>query len=408
MRLNYVTRVAQKEILSTWRDRRAIISNLLIPLLILPLVMLGLPLIIGGLFQREQSTITELAVSGLEFMPEALQEAIEKENLQLVSVADPLSALQAGAFDLGLIVPAEFKDALANNDTPELELLLKPGSLKSSFNASKLERAVAVFKDALIAERLQGLGLSTGLLSPFEVTQVNASSPAERSSGQLSWLIPFLIAIWTLSGGQMAAIDATAGEKERGTLEALLVSPVRRSEVVLGKFLATLLFGLSAAIMAIIGYVLASSSVRYVANTNLGADAAVITELLGNAMSVGAGAIVLLVMSALLLAGLMAALLISITMFARSFKEAQSYVAPLSMIMILPAVGLQFADLLSLGWLFYTVPILNALLIMDDIVKGSMTLTNLLVCWGCLLGWIIVLLVFAQRSFSREDVIFRS
>ncbi|MEI2421595.1 ABC transporter permease subunit, partial [Arthrospira platensis SPKY2] len=95
-----------------------------------------------------------------------------------------------------------------------------------------------------------------GVLEPITVVARDASTEAERSSGQLAWLIPFFIAIWTLTGGQMTAIDATAGEKERGTLEVLLVAPVRRAEVVFGKFLAVVLFGLSAAVMAIVGFIL--------------------------------------------------------------------------------------------------------------------------------------------------------
>jgi sodium transport system permease protein len=99
-----------------------------------------------------------------------------------------------------------------------------------------------------VRARLRRAGLDPGLLTPIALTTRDASTAAERAGGSLSWLIPFFIVVWTLTGGQMVAIDATTGEKERRTLEALLVTPVRRGEVVVGKFLATLLFGLSAAL----------------------------------------------------------------------------------------------------------------------------------------------------------------
>jgi len=100
--------------------------------------------------------------------------------------------------------------------------------------------------------------------------------------------------------------------------------------------------------------------------------------------------------------------LIAISLFARSFKEAQSYVAPLSFVFVIPAVALQFKDLIGLGEGAYMVPVFNALLVMDDIVKGSASASNILVTWVSLAVVIAVLLAFAHRNFTREDVIFRS
>jgi len=117
--------------------------------------------------------------------------------------------------------------------------------------------------------------------------------------------------------------------------------------------------------------------------------------------------VLLLLVSALLLAGTVAALLLGITLFARSFKEAQSYVAPLSFLLILPAVGLQFKDLLGFGNGIYLIPIFNALVLMDDIVKGTAAAAHVLATWLTLLVVIVLLLLFAYRNFRREGVIFR-
>src|SRR5690606_10047454 len=103
-----------------------------------------------------------------------------------------------------------------------------------------------------------------------------------------------------------------------------------------------------------------------------------------------------------------AAVLLGISLFARSFKEAQSYIAPLSFLFVIPAVALQFKDLIGIGDTAYMVPVLNALLLMDDIVKGSAELSSILVTWATLAVVIVLLLVFAYRNFTREDVICRS
>lgn len=407
MRPARVWDVAAKEILSTVRDQRAIISNLVLPLFLLPVIMLGMPLLLGGLFQRESVSITEVAYQGEE-LPAALQEAISGRNVELVPVDDPEAAVRDGDYAVGLVVPDGFAASITSGEHTSVTLLSKTGNMRSELNASKLQEALGAYQQQVVAQRLGDAGLDPSILQPVAVQRVDASSEAERSSGQLSWLIPFFIAIWTLTGGQMTAIDATAGEKERGTLESLLVAPVRRSEVVAGKAIATMVFGLTAAIAAIAGYLLGGMAMRSIFMPRLGDEAESMVEIMGGSLAVDAGSILLLLVSAVLLAGVVAALLISIGMFARSFKEAQSYVAPLSFLFVIPAVGLQFKDLIGLGDSAYYVPVFNALLVMDDIVKGSATLPHMLMTWGTLLVVIFVLLLFAYRNFTREDVIFRT
>ena len=407
MRPDKVWQVARKEILSTLRDRRAIVSSLLIPLLILPFVMLGLPLALGSLFEREQSATTLAAVAGLDALPPELRAAIEAQAVELYASDDPETQVREGDAVVGLSVPPEFAAQVAAG-AAELTLYSKRSNLRSELNVSKLEDAVSDYRDDLVSARLEAAGLDAGVLEPVTTTSVDASSEAERQSGQFAWLIPFFIGIWTLTGGQMTALDATAGEKERGTLEALLVSPVRRIEVVLGKFLATLTFGLSAALMAIIGYVLSGTLLRRALVPLLGEGGETMADLFGGSLSVTVPTVLTLIISALLLAGFVAAVLISVATFARSYKEAQTYVAPLSMVMIVPVIGLQFADFIGGNVLIYLVPLLNVLLLMNDVVKGNAAPLAVLLTWGSLAAFTGLLLDLAYRTFKREGVIFRT
>lgn len=408
MRLQHIWVIAKKEILSTLRDRRALLSNILIPLLVLPVMMLGLPLLLGGLFERETVTVTEVGVVGVENVPPALRAALVEQNLALVEVGDATAAVQADDVPVAIVVPPGFEATITAGNDAALDLHAKAGSLRSELNVGKVQQAVAAFQQGIVAERLARVGLDPTVLQPVSVTMVDASSEAERGSGQLSWLIPFFIALWTLTGGQMTAIDATAGEKERGTLEVLLVSPVRRGEVVIGKFLATLTFGLSAAIMAIVGYLVGGGIMRGVFLPQMGEDAGEMVAIMGGQFNAGLGAIGLLLVSAVLLAAFVAALLLGISLFARSFKEAQSYIAPLSFLFVIPALVLQFKDLIGLGDGVYVIPVLNVLFYMDDVVKGVAQTDQMLVTWVTLTAATGVLLWFAYRNFKRENVIFRT
>ncbi len=408
MRARFVGRVAAKEILSTLRDTRAIVSNLVIPLVLLPTVMLGLPLLLGGLFQRETTTVTELAVQGGRDLPGELVALIQAQNATLVEVHDAVAAVRDDTYSAGLIVPEGFGAQVGGASPVEVVIVAKTGNMRAELNAGKLRAAVDAYRQGLVAERLTEAGLDPSVLTPITVVTQDASSAAERSSGQLAWLIPFFIAIWTLTGGQMTAIDATAGEKERGTLEVLLVAPVRRTEIVFGKFLAVMAFGLSAAVMAIVGFVLGGTVLRRLFMPLLGDGGGEIVAVMGGSLTVTPRMVVLLFVSALLLAGVVSALLLSVTLFARSFKEAQTYVAPLSFVLLIPAIALQFRDLIGTGDAVYWIPVYNVMVLMDDVVTGTAALGAIAITWLVMAIVVAVLLVFANASFRREDVLFRT
>lgn len=400
--------VARKELLSTIRDRRAIVSNLLIPLLLLPVLMLGLPLAMGGLFEREQEATTAIGIEGAANLPDPLRDALAAERTELVPTNDALQQVREDEVAAALVLPANVAAELRAGQTPRIRIVRKAGNLQSELAAGKVERAVQSYREGIVAERLAEVGLDRSVLEPFALDTRDASRPEERSSGQLAFLVPFFIAVWALAGGQMVAIDATAGEKERGTLEALLVAPVRRSEIVAGKFLATLATGLSAAFMAILGVVLGGALLRGVFLPRLGEEATEMAAVMGGAVNLRPEGFWILLGSALLLAAAVAALLMAVAMFARSFKEAQSYVAPLSFVMIVPALALQFKDLLDLGTGVYLVPVVNVMVLMDDVLAGAARAGDVLAAWGTMAGLVVLLLGFALRNFRREGVIFRT
>ncbi|NBC96884.1 MAG: ABC transporter permease subunit [Deinococcus-Thermus bacterium] len=408
MRAAMAWAVARKEILSTIRDRRAIISNLLIPVLLLPTIMLGLPLVLGGLFQREQASQTPVAIEGAAHLPSDLREAIEAQRVDITETDDALTLVRDDEVSAALRVPEDFEARVGAGEAPQLSLVRKTGNLESELAAGKLNDAISSYRRGIVTDRLEAAGLDPSVLEPLRVERLDASRPEERSSGQLAWLIPFFIAVWALAGGQMTALDATAGEKERGTLEALLVAPVRRVEVVAGKFLATLMSGLSAAFMAIVGVLVGGALMRRVFLPRLGEEATEMVAVMGGSLSVSLSGLWVLLGSAVLLAAAVAALLIAVAMFARSFKEAQSYVAPMTFLLIIPAMALQFADLLDLGQRVYLVPLMNVMVLMDDVLGGSVRALDVIASWATMALLVVALLAFALRNFRREGVIFRT
>src|SRR5690606_16809882 len=186
MRPQHIWVIAKKEIVSTLRDRRALLSNILIPLLLLPVIMLGLPLLLGGLFEREAVTVTEVGVVGAENVPPALRAALEAQNLALVEVEDATASVQADEVPVAIVVPPGFETTIAAGNDATLGLHAETGNMRSELNVGKVQQAIAGFQQAVVAERLDRAGLDPSVLQPVSVNMVDASSAAERGSGQLS------------------------------------------------------------------------------------------------------------------------------------------------------------------------------------------------------------------------------
>lgn len=428
MRPDFIWRVAARDLLATLRDTRTLLGTILIPLVLIPALMLGMPLLlgqfVGGQAQERQKvgvmggplpaelhkTLTQdagqdsdsaaptprgkgPAVSGVDLVPlpehspEAARAAVQNEDVAaVIRVVEPL--------------PQQEGDAPAR-----LEVFAKLNSLAAQTGAlGKVEAAVADYNRTLAARRLEAAGLSEEDLAPIDLDPQDASTLQEASSGQLAFLIPLLMLNFILSGAMATALDSTAGEKERGTLESLLVSPVRRGEVVAGKLLATTLSALVAALFSVLGFL--GTGLLAGVMVMRGGMQSELTQAFGGQLTLGTGGFFSLLLSAVGAALLISALLIALSIYARSYKEAQTYVTPLSLLIVIPALFLQFSD--GFGTAFYAVPLFGSMLSVMDSVTGTLEWPQLWLSLGANLLATVVFGALALRSFGREEVIFRN
>jgi len=408
--------IATRDLLTTLRDRRTLTATILMPLILIPLLSLGLPLLMGNLIGGQQQARQQLGVAGT--LPESLRRALSSDEtlpdgtvtragVDLVPVSDPLTAVRSGAVDAALQAAGPLPRQ-AGDGTGTLKLYAKLGNLRAQTGAySKVQNVVQGYNRQLTTARLETLGLSADTLEPVRLQPVDASSAQEQRSGQLAFLIPLLMMQFILSGAMANALDGTAGEKERGTLESLLVAPVRRVEVVAGKLLATTITALTSATFSVGGFLLSGLVMRaYLARQPEATGA--LTQGLGGQLSLTPAALLTLLAVAATTALLVSAALIALGIYARSFKEAQTYVAPLSLLIVIPAVMLQFADFLTLGGAVYAAPLIGGMVTILDTVRGSVDAGHAaLSIAGNLLG-ALLLGALALRSFGREEVIFRN
>jgi sodium transport system permease protein len=396
--MNEILIIARKELLSVVRDRGAFLAALLVPLLVMPLAMFGPLLLLGRVAQSTQQGVQKVGVVGV---PEPVLLELKKARLEPVPVSDQLLAVRDNQVQAALV----FQDG-----TFTLYGRLSRGNAsQGALVVDKVEKALGVYKDQLVKQRLAARGIGTEVLEPFRVKIVDASNPQEQAAGILAFLIPYLLVVFILSGGMSVAVDATAGEKEKGTLEALLAAPVPLLPVLLGKGLAVLVMALLTGLSAFMGLLLSGTVVRsYFASQIESLQRGGTQFQLGGTLLLQPLDYLTVALTVLVFAFFIIALMISLGIYARTYKEAQNYMSPLTLIMLVPLLLLQFTEFIKLQPWHFALPLINCPLALNEIIKGAATPTQIGITLASTLLYAGLALYLAYRNFQREDVVFRN
>ena len=389
-----IYRIFWKELVQVFRDRKLVFSTLILPVLLMPIFMFGPSLVLQRLLQGAQERKQEVAVLNL---PEEALRALEQAGLSPKAHPDPEGAVREGKYPVGVRYEQGVYRVYGR---------LASGLTESQVAVEKVKGALQALKEARVAEALKRAGFSPEILSPFTLEVVDASPEGEKRTGLLGFLLPFFLVVFVLTGGQVVAVDATAGEKEKGTLEALLMAPVPLLHLAMGKTLATVAMALLSGTSGLLGLALGSTMAATFGGGLL-TESGQILELGGRLALDGTGFLALF-LSAFLLALFMGAVMVSLGLFARSFKEAQSYMAPLQLLVLLPLIFLQFRGFFELQTWHHLVPLFNVALLMDALLKGSASPLQAGLTWGSTLVYAGLALLVAVRVFSREEVVFRN
>lgn len=382
--------VATKEIVSTWRDKRTIRNVLVLPVLLMPLFMFGPTVLVGDLESRTQATVQKIGVQGV---PSELIPLLQSANLQPLEVSDPRKAVEEARVDAALAWNAGRFTIYAMQGS-------KP--FKAGLVVAKVQGVLDRYKERLVAQRLKAAGLDPKVLEPFRVEVRDISPPQARSAGVLGGMTPYFLMLFIMMGAMTVVIDATAGEKEKGTLEALLAAPVTHLQLAAGKMAAGLVFAVITSISGLAGLLLGGAVFRQLARSHN-------DQLLGGGLSLSPQAALPLLVTAVLYAAFITALLVAVGMYARSYKEAQTYISPLYMVLIVPLLVLMFtSDFLSGQLWLYALPVFNVYLAFDQIIKAQVTAPALLLTWASSLVYVVAATYWAARNFSDEGVLFRN
>jgi len=390
-----IFRIFRKELLDTLRDKRTLMTMLVIPVLVFP-ITLNVFVEVSKSFEESASEKTmKIGIVGdqakrfikqLEQIPKELG---PKKILVFKDSADLKKGIESDQIQLGLLVPLNEADLRETQQTVPLTWLLDASEVGRAERAEKYGASLQAFAEV---ERLQTLGLRPEQVKPLSINTINCASD-KKMVGQLAGgFLPYIFIAFGFIGCMYPAIDLFTGEKERGTLETLLTVPVSRWKILIGKMLVVVCSGMLAATCALIGLFISIEFLDLAANK----------ELLDVIHSVLTPVFILSMFALLLpLVIFFAGVMIPIAIYAKSFKEAQSIITPLNIVMVLPAMIGFFPGIeLNLNTTF--IPVVNVVLATKELVAGTLSWLYFGSVFGvmCLLAALAIGLSYKQ--FGKE------
>ena len=413
MRTAVVRLIAAKELRDLVRDRRTLLMTLGLPVLMYPLFglaalafalsLLGNPVVVGVVNADALASAPVPLLDGDAFAGPPGDEADADAAGRVVVkplTGDPDDLLKARAADAILVVPAGLAADLASatRTKPVFRVLDREGDDKSKLAAKRLTAAVRAWEQKWKVRRFEAAGLPADFDQVVTVVDSQTDKPrgkkaADELRDQFARVLPFILMMWLVAGAIHPAVDMTAGEKERGTMETLLISPAERGEIVVGKFLATTAFAFGTVVWNVLF---------------LTAAALALEQLLGfpvvNRWGL-AGTVVLGLPQAMLFS----AVCLALGVFAKSTKEGQYYLVPL----VLVAMPLAFWSMLpgnELTPATFAVPVTGPMLLQAKLLSVGPDPVPWEYVGPVLLAsaaWVAAALGVAVWQFKREAVLFR-
>ncbi len=392
-----ITNIWSKELMGTVRDKKALRQSLLVPIII-GVIYAALNPILGGVFENraEESLSQTLTVptQGLEYADAGLLATLEGAGMTLEAYSGDLEAyVRSAETPIALIIPPDFSANVADERPAVVRVLINPSSgdpVGASANINRVIGAINAYNTLIVNQRLAERGLDPALLVAVTPEQETLTTPEQQGGFNAQFMLPILVAVVVVTGGLFIAIDVTAGEKERGTLESLLVTPATDVEIFTGKLLAVFSMTLFPLILTFVAFGVA---------TNF------LPESIGNGAYIAPAVIVGSVLVGIPLSLAVSVLLMIVAVRTKTFKDAQSAMTPISLGVMFPALAAAFLPPTSS--VLYLIPAYGTSAVVARLAtSGRMPLDGLILSsLGCLLLAAIGV-VIALRLFDRERLLY--
>ncbi|AWI04742.1 ABC transporter permease [Clostridium drakei] len=394
MKNNVIKIVLKKELLDMFRDKKTIIMSILIPILILPILSFVIGLATNDSQKKVQNNLKVAIVDkGTSNFKSFLK---SQKNIKITESSNIAQDVKDGKILAAVTIPQGFDENI-NKDLNENITLTYDNSSSDGTQASEiLNSYIEKYSKDIVSKRLEKRNIDSKILNPINVVQ-DTIEKKESGMGMLllNVVVPLLLILGSVGNTVAPALDLGVGEKERGTLEPLLTTKANRMSLLWGKFLAITIMGLIVSLANIAGLLIAINQTGGIFQN-------------AKNVNIGVGTIALIMILPIMLTMVFGALGLSISIYAKSSKEAQTYLSPISIVAMILVYATMMKDGKSIETYFFNIPIANASCLMKEFLVGIHNYTHIGITFAWMILYIIGSILFARYMFSKESVVFRA
>lgn len=374
-----------KELKDSIRDRKTIFLSVLLPILF----NVGLLFFLENVMMNDKVEQVAVAVDS-NTDPVVISWLQELKELEVELVEDPVKVVKDGEALVAFIADADFITKLENNEIPSISVFADPTSTKGGTTQDLISNVLTIKKQDYIAQRLADNNIDPLTIEPFQINIESISEGDDMSLYMISIFAQLIIVLAVLMGGLPAANDLFAGEKERKTMEALLMTPVNRFHIIVGKWMTISALSMLSGIFSCITFIL---------GVNL------FTERLADALqldkNIGFFTVSLLV-GIIFFALLISSIQMIISLLANNLKEAQNYISPITTLAMVPYFVLIGVSVTELNSTHFMIPFLNIYALIKQLIYGIYDVTSILLVAGSSLVFIIISFLVAYAMFMKS------
>lgn len=400
MKLKHIVVVLKKEMKDMVRDKRTIITTILIPMILIPVLYYFM----GSSSEQLDKDITEnlsIAIKA-ENNKTQIEEYFKnevfagKENIVIANYSDPIQSLKDGDTRIVLEVDSDYLSKLQKNIPVDIKMTYDSSKMTSSGSIQMITQMINDYNQKVITTRISALGIDTNILQPTAIQTTDVAPEESQNNMMLSMILPMLLSILLVTAGAPAAIDLIVGEREKKTFEPLLTTKANRFSILIGKYLAVSAFSLISIIASLVGVVIGMKM-----------SPGLFGENVGFGLNMPAYTIVIAALTIVLFGLICSAVQILLSAFAKTIKEGQTYTSFLTFAIMIPAYATMFMQAGDIQMYMGFIPALNIIALIKMVLAGMVDYTYLLITFGSSIVYFIAIMLVTLRLFKKESIVIR-
>ncbi len=401
--------IFRHELIYMLRDRTTLFMMVLLPIIIYPLISVTSAYMVIKSSDNMKRSSTNIVINSNEAdLIGELQAYFDKAKnkcdikIAVMDTAEIRSAIAAKTLTVYIELEKDFGEKIRSGRSSEVTLKYDLSNDKSGFARGEITRAIAKFREKVVGRNLEALNINKAAVYPFDINGVNIATPSQMGDSFLARILPLVIIMFATLGSFYPAIDVTAMEKERGTLETLLLAPASALDIMFAKFLAVFCLTMFSIVINLISISFTITHGYFILQKFSASSRAL--DLIN--FSVSPYSIIAIFVFMAPVACIMSALMMQVAIFARNFKEAQNYMTPILLVFMLPPM-VSLLPGYSLNFSNSFIPVVNLTLLLKGMLMSNYQLSHALITFTVNLVLSIVTLIAAAKTFASENILFR-